>query len=303
MTTEIMNELTQNQDTPKSNYQFGPGSILKSYREKLGFSVEQISNQLHLTSTIINDLEQNNYERIGALVFIRGYLRAYAKYLNLNPDEIVEEFNKLGVVDKNAALPNTNNIIQQPVHDREHLYTWLVGGVSMFILLAGFVVWHLSHNGKSENSSTTVTSSIVSPNKQFLISEGSGKAQTLKLNGEPNPLVSQGSNTVPTNKTIQEKSESGPVQLANKNDEKIKNVSSSHNDENTDVTQISTKKTDITKKQTPENQETLNTLENQTEVDESKKEATNTQAEPKSSPKIAKKKPKNTSNDLAPPFQ
>jgi len=66
----------------------GPGAALKSAREALGVSVREVSEALNLPLQVIEALEANDYERLRQPVFTRGYLRSYARLLELDPDAI-----------------------------------------------------------------------------------------------------------------------------------------------------------------------------------------------------------------------
>lgn len=61
---------------------------LKKTREARDLSLSDVANALHLTVPIIEQIEAGNFkhQRL-APVFMRGYIRAYAKYLNL-PNEL-----------------------------------------------------------------------------------------------------------------------------------------------------------------------------------------------------------------------
>lgn len=76
--------------------QTGPGPRLRAAREASGFEIEEIAKQLRLHPQIIEDLERDKFSDHLALVFVRGYLRAYAGLIGLNPEQVVEEFNALG---------------------------------------------------------------------------------------------------------------------------------------------------------------------------------------------------------------
>lgn len=73
----------------------GPGERLRKQRELLGLTLPDVAAYLNLRTTILEALEDNDYKKIPRLVFARGYLRSYAKLLNLPGEEIIEAFNSL----------------------------------------------------------------------------------------------------------------------------------------------------------------------------------------------------------------
>jgi len=71
-----------------------PGFQLARMREIKGYSQEYIAGKLHLRVRIIELLESDDYEQMPEPVFIKGYIRAYAKLLNVPIDPLLEVFNK-----------------------------------------------------------------------------------------------------------------------------------------------------------------------------------------------------------------
>jgi cytoskeleton protein RodZ len=69
-----------------------PGARLRAAREALGASVDEVAHDLHLEREVILSLESADYESLGAPVFVRGYMRSYARLMELPEDDIVESF-------------------------------------------------------------------------------------------------------------------------------------------------------------------------------------------------------------------
>ena len=70
-----------------------PGGVLAAERQRRGFSVADIANQLFLTEKQISALEADDYDHFPAPIFVTGYLRNYARLLDLPPDPLIELFN------------------------------------------------------------------------------------------------------------------------------------------------------------------------------------------------------------------
>ena len=70
----------------------GPGEQLRSAREAAGTSVHEIATHMHLDSRVILALEADDYDQLPAPTFVRGYLRGYARLLDLDPEPIVRAF-------------------------------------------------------------------------------------------------------------------------------------------------------------------------------------------------------------------
>jgi cytoskeleton protein RodZ len=70
----------------------GPGAIVKARREERGLTRQDIADSLNLGQRVIEDIETENWARLPTPAFTRGYLRAYAKLLDIDPDEVASAF-------------------------------------------------------------------------------------------------------------------------------------------------------------------------------------------------------------------
>ena len=68
------------------------GSKLKKVRIDKGISLREISSATKISLPVLEALERNDLARMPGGVFARGYIRAYAAELGLNPEEAVAEF-------------------------------------------------------------------------------------------------------------------------------------------------------------------------------------------------------------------
>ena len=80
-------------DNDVSNTNNKPGSYLAAEREKRGISIEHIANKLNLRSQVLLHLEADEYDALPQPVFVKGYIRAYCKHLDLNcADELIKAY-------------------------------------------------------------------------------------------------------------------------------------------------------------------------------------------------------------------
>ena len=70
------------------------GATLRAARESRGRSVEEMAGTLKLTRTAIGSLESGDWERLGAPVYLRGYLATYARVLDAEIDDGLEWINR-----------------------------------------------------------------------------------------------------------------------------------------------------------------------------------------------------------------
>lgn len=69
------------------------GDLLRQEREKLGLSQKEIADRLRLRVSIIESIDNNNYDFDQVATFTRGYLRSYAKAVSLDEKEVLAALN------------------------------------------------------------------------------------------------------------------------------------------------------------------------------------------------------------------
>ena len=70
------------------------GARLREAREKLGFSLQKVEKEIGISQKYLLSLEEDEYSSLPADVYVKGYLIRYANFLHLDPQEIVECYQK-----------------------------------------------------------------------------------------------------------------------------------------------------------------------------------------------------------------
>lgn len=71
------------------------GEKLREARESMGYSLDYIEDETKIRKLYIDALEQETFEVLPPRVYATGFVRRYAKFLGLNPDEMVAQFQSL----------------------------------------------------------------------------------------------------------------------------------------------------------------------------------------------------------------
>lgn len=133
----------------------GPGEILGAERERLGWPITEVSAFLHLSRNVVEAIERDDYSRLPSMTFATGYLRAYAKFLNLDPDMIIGQFKKLGLPEI-ERIP-VQRVLVKEARSNEGPVKWMSYVVAL--ALGGLViVWWYSHTGTSQAPEVTKSS-------------------------------------------------------------------------------------------------------------------------------------------------
>ena len=74
-----------------------PGILLREARRTKKLKQSDVAKEIRLSVQWIKDLEQDNYSHVPALIYLRGYLRSYARFVGILPDKVMEAFDEIGL--------------------------------------------------------------------------------------------------------------------------------------------------------------------------------------------------------------
>lgn len=138
------------------------GKRLQCAREAMQLSVEDVSNALHVTPTYVNLIEKNQFQKLPAAIFTRGYIKSYARLVNLPIDEMMTlYFQQTGDVPIESFIRPAVN--EYGVSMRRHALKWAIGMV-LVVLLLPTLGWWYAHRDNIETvtiASNETTLSVV----------------------------------------------------------------------------------------------------------------------------------------------
>ena len=70
----------------------GPGRRLRRAREKRGLSAADAADALHLDRSTVEALDSDAFDRLPPVTFVKGYLRAYARLVQLPEEDVLAAF-------------------------------------------------------------------------------------------------------------------------------------------------------------------------------------------------------------------
>lgn len=110
----VKNEKISSNDSgaPKSvNVHFGLS--LKQARKAKDMTVDDIFNTLHINKVYIEAIENERHDKLPEPAFVRGYIRNYANFLNIDPAEILVAYNQSSGDAKNiSTTANESDLVK-----------------------------------------------------------------------------------------------------------------------------------------------------------------------------------------------
>jgi len=71
------------------------GQILKDAREEKGVTASQAAAATNLKMQHVEAMERDDFSRVAAPIYAKGFIKLYADYLGLNPDPLIQEYMEL----------------------------------------------------------------------------------------------------------------------------------------------------------------------------------------------------------------
>lgn len=97
-----------NQDAQRSA---NPGSVLREARLAQGLSEKEIATSLRLSPRTLEFIEAGQFDRLPGDTFTRGYIRAYARLLRLDANQLVLDYDRLmGIQSRERPLSGISKI-------------------------------------------------------------------------------------------------------------------------------------------------------------------------------------------------
>lgn len=122
----------------------GPGSMLTEARIKKGLSIEDVAAKLNFRVSLVKNLEEDIYDKELPDTFNRGYLRNYAKLVNLSSDDVVEAYKKISVV--NESHEKMQSFSNGTVKKAQNSILMWISYLILAIFIGLTVMWWLQDN-------------------------------------------------------------------------------------------------------------------------------------------------------------
>jgi cytoskeleton protein RodZ len=120
-----------------------PGKRLRIARQARGMSRGDIATHLHLSQSMVQALENDDHDRLPGPVFVRGYLRNYARLLGLDDDSILAGYGGPHTDHAHHLTPVHQGV--KPEIRSSHFAVRLVSWILVIGLLGLLAVWWQGH--------------------------------------------------------------------------------------------------------------------------------------------------------------
>ena len=160
------------------------GEEFRSAREARGLTLSDVAEQIHIRSVYLNAIENEDWKSIGAPVYVRGFIRTYARYLGKDAEDAVARFNLTSPVER-PVIPSASAATLSD-NERSGPSLWAVVATLVAVLLVGFVGYEWWQYAHPAGAGTAVARATQAPQP----AGAGGESQAPAANATPRPAAS-----------------------------------------------------------------------------------------------------------------
>lgn len=171
-----------------------PGEQLASIRQQRGYTVEYVANKLHLRARIIELIENNEFHLLPEPVFVKGYLRAYAKLLGTSPEPYLAIFNNQYADEKKPERALLWQQSKRESHKAEHIIRWFTLLFALGVIVAVGIWWQKNRDNqqvfsaKSTPTDLSLNQTLTTETAELKLTDISKMQSLLNPKPEMSPL-------------------------------------------------------------------------------------------------------------------
>ena len=133
------------------------GTSLKEMRKSAGFSVDQLSARTRIPTSVIEDLERDNFSTCGGPTYARGHIRTIARICGVADSEVLAAFESQTIPLSKSIRDLLNDTSATAAKKERKPLSWkALGGVAAGVFAFALVGVGIISSGN--NNSVTVTS-------------------------------------------------------------------------------------------------------------------------------------------------
>ncbi len=141
------------------------GAYLRAARRKRRISIERAAEETRIRADFLMRMESDEFDFL-ATAYVRGFLRSYARYLGVDPEPVVEEFDRrfgAGRVDT-AQIAALERRTKRLPRERRRTNNWAVAAVVALLGFTGLgIIGILSSPDEPEPAPDDIAGSSPSP--------------------------------------------------------------------------------------------------------------------------------------------
>ena len=144
------------------------GNYLRSAREARGIDLREAAQQTRISLQYLKALESEDFSKLPGAVFVRGFLKNYSKFLQLDATEVMKKFGELQqtpplVIAAQASQKESTTTVEEPETNTSTKFPYepLIWGTAIAIVLVIALFATLPKRHRKEIQQPPATSALI----------------------------------------------------------------------------------------------------------------------------------------------
>lgn len=132
------------------------GELLRATRQKRHITLGDVAEATRIKVAYLEALENGDYKLLPGPAYVTGFLRNYAQFLGLHPDDVVQDYQSLRPPPTSVVKPATRVLASG--YDRQYRTRFVWALIAIVVLLAGgYIIREYSRNAHAYTPPLNVT--------------------------------------------------------------------------------------------------------------------------------------------------
>lgn len=187
------NEQETSEEVKVPSYANNFGEGLKRAREAAGLSIGDVAEKLLVSADIISAIDNSQADALPALTFTQGYIRSYARIVDLPADDIIDAYNLMVPETKKMTTPQSVLLVHKSSSDA------LVKVITTVFVITGLIaliMWVVQTDFTKQfitpGTDSSIKQNIQAPKPQLELR--SEQIQEQQFNQQQNILIEENTN-------------------------------------------------------------------------------------------------------------
>ncbi len=117
------------------------GLYLKHERELRGVALEEIAETTKIHIRFLEALENNDFDNMPGEVFVKGYIRSYAKVIGFDSEEMVNAYDESVGKDRREEIEKVQVINEKFLSRKKAMAGYVFGGIALVVIFSlGYLI-------------------------------------------------------------------------------------------------------------------------------------------------------------------
>ncbi len=141
------------------------GHLLRERRVSMGFSIDDVVGKIKLSHRQVVALEENDFKALPEIAFLRGFVRSYARLLQMDEQALLAHLPEAQVTQVRTEPNQLETAFPTAKSARRQNVNLLLAALLVVLLIAGFSLWQakMPHHSVIKPDATLTTTPLPLP--------------------------------------------------------------------------------------------------------------------------------------------